>query len=285
MDWTFDGNGVAFHGLTHFSLSQCLCSGQTFRWKPYKDGFFGVALGYAVYARQTGQTLTLEGVPQSAAEAFARYFDLNRDYAAIQTSFVNDPFLSEGIRYAQGLRVLRQPPFETLVSFIISANNNIKRISRIVETLCERYGEPLAGGFDFPTPEKLASLSADELKACGAGYRADYISGAARMVCDGFSLEETSRMPYEQAREKLTALPGVGLKVADCAALYGMGFLQSFPLDVWMRRVICGVYHYRGRGDNDFRRFVDTTFGEYAGIAQQYLFHYARHHKEAVCAR
>lgn len=285
MNITYGGNGVTFHGLQSFSLSQCLVSGQTFRWKPQANGFAGVALGYAVYAQQNGQTLTLEGVPEDAAADFARYFDLNRDYAAIQASYINDPFLTEGICYADGLRVLRQPCFETLISFIISANNNVGRISRIVETLCEKYGEKLSVSRDFPTPETLASLSTDELRACGTGYRAEYISGTAKMICGGFDLDAVAKMPYEQAREALTALPGVGLKVADCVALYGMGFLSAFPLDVWMRRVICGVYRYSGKNDMDVRRFVDTTFGEYAGIAQQYLFHYARHHKETVCAR
>ncbi len=285
MDITFGSDSVAFHNLSAFSLAQCLCSGQTFRWKPQGSGFAGVALGCAVYAEQSGQSVTLEGVPHGKAADFARYFDLERDYAGIQASYINDPFLTEGVRYADGLRVLRQPYFETLISFIISANNNVGRISRIVDTICERYGVPVNGGFDFPTPERLAALTADELKTCGTGYRADYIIGTAKMVCEGFSLDNIASMPYEQAREQLTALPGVGLKVADCVALYGMGFLSAFPLDVWMRRVICGVYHYSGRNDNDLRRFVDTTFGEHAGIAQQYLFHYARHHKEAVCAR
>ncbi len=285
MDITFGTDSVTFDNLIAFSLPQCLCCGQTFRWKPQGSGFSGVALGRTVYAEQNGQRLTLQGVPRSAAADFARYFDLERDYAAIQASYINDPFLTEGIRYAQGLRVLRQPYFEMLISFIISANNNVGRISRIVETICERYGEPVNGGYDFPRPERLAALTTDELKTCGTGYRADYIIGTAKMVCEGFDLNDVAAMPYEEAREALTALPGVGLKVADCVALYGMGFLSAFPLDVWMRRVICGVYHYGGRNDKDLRRFVDTTFGEHAGIAQQYLFHYARHHKEAVCAR
>lgn len=284
MTITHGTDSVTFHNLNAFSLSQCLCCGQTFRWKTQENGFFGIALGHAVYAEQCGQDLTLHGIPHHMADDFARYFDLERDYASIQASYVNDPFLIEGIRYAQGLRVLHQPNFETLISFIISANNNVGRISRIVETLCDRYGEPIPGGHDFPSPQKLAALSADELKACGTGYRADYIIGTARRICDGFILDAVAAMPYEQAREKLTELPGVGLKVADCVALYGMGFMRSFPLDIWMRRVICGIYGYKGKNDRDMRHFVDTTFGEYAGIAQQYLFHYARHHKEAVCA-
>lgn len=285
MDITYKVNSLTFHGLSHFSLSQCLCCGQAFRWKPHGSGFSGVAMGYAVYAEQNEQDLTLTGVPENAAADFIRYFDLDRDYGAIQASYVNDPFLTEGVCYADGLRVMRQPYFETLISFIISANNNVGRISRIIDTICEKYGEPLEAGFGFPTPERLASLSPDELKACGAGYRADYIIGTAKMICDGFSLNAVADMPYEQAREALTALPGVGLKVADCVALYGMGFLQAFPMDVWMRRVVCGVYHYNGKNDNTLREFVNTTFGDYAGIAQQYLFHYARHHKDAVCLR
>jgi len=285
MDITNDSNRLTFHGLSHFSLSQCLCCGQAFRWKPQGRGFHGVAMGHVVYAEQNGQDLTLTGVPQSATEDFIRYFDLERDYGAIQASYINDPFLTEGIYYAQGLRVMRQPYFETLISFIISANNNVGRISRIIDIICEKYGEPLNGGYDFPTPEKLAALSSDELKACGTGYRADYIIKTAKMICDGFELDAVAKMPYEQARQVMTALPGVGLKVADCVALYGMGFLQAFPLDVWMRRVICGVYQYSGKNDNKLREFVDTTFGEYAGIAQQYLFNYARHHKEVVCER
>ena len=285
MDITYDNNSLTFHGLSHFSLSQCLCCGQAFRWKPHGSGYIGVAMGYAVYAEQNGQDLTLTGVPESAAADFIRYFDLERDYGAIQASYVNDPFLTEGICYANGLRVMRQPCFETLISFIISANNNVGRISRIIDTICAKYGEPLDGGNDFPTPQRLASLSPDELKVCGTGYRADYIIGSAKMVCDGFDLDAVADMPYVQAREAMTALPGVGLKVADCVALYGMGFLQAFPMDVWMRRVVCGVYHYGGKNDNMLREFIYTTFGEHAGIAQQYLFHYARHHKESVCAK
>ncbi len=285
MSIPYGTDSVTFHNLNAFSLSQCLCCGQTFRWQPQGSGFAGVALGHAVYAEQAGQDLVLHGIPHTMSADFARYFDLERDYALIQSSYANDPFLTEGIRYAKGLRVLRQPYFETLISFIISANNNVGRISRIVETLCEKYGEPIPNGHDFPMPEKLAALSADELKACGTGYRAQYIIGTARMICDGFNLDAVATMPYEHARVKLTELPGVGLKVADCVALYGMGFLSAFPLDVWMRRVICGVYHYSGKNDGDMRRFVDRTFGETAGIAQQYLFHYARHHKDAVCER
>lgn len=283
MEISYKNDMTVIRGISDLSLSECLTSGQVFRWKPRGEGFFGVALGRAVYAQQQGDTLTLQGVSEADVDAFIDYFDLRRDYGAVKEMYAADPFLREGMEYAPGMRVLNQPPFETLISFIISANNNVKRIMGIVETLCERYGRPIDGGYDFPLPKTLAVLSEEELKACGAGYRARYIIGAARAVAAGFDLSKVALMPFEQARQALAKLPGVGLKVADCVALYSMRFAQGFPADVWMRRVLCGVYGYKGKNDKEMRAFVDKKFGALAGLAQQYLFHYARHHREAVC--
>lgn len=244
-----------------------------------------MALGRQVFAKQQGDALMLSGLEEPAAGEFIRYFDLERDYFALQIEYSKDPFLREGISYASGLRVLRQPHFETLITFIISANNNVGRITRIVDALCKKFGAPVGDGFDFPTPGALASAEKEALLSCGTGYRASYIIGAARMVAEGFCLSAMAQMPYEQARQALTALPGVGLKVADCVALYGLGFTQAFPFDVWIRRVLCGVYGFDGKTDQQMRDFVDEKFGAHAGIAQQYLFHYARHHKDAVCPK
>ncbi len=280
MEIIFDGTDVRLTGITDFSLTDCLTCGQAFRWKPHGSGFFGVALSRAVYAEQNGGELVLSGIEQSETAAFVRYFDLERDYGAIKAAYSHDDYMRQGMAYTPGMRVLRQPPFETLISFIISANNNVKRIAGIIEAICERYGAALDGGWDFPTPEMLSSLTEAQLKACGAGYRARYIIEAARMVAEGFDLAAVAALPFEDARRELTALPGVGQKVADCVALYGMGFTQSFPADVWMRRVLCGMYGYGGKNDKHMRAFVDERFGEYAGIAQQYLFHYARNHPE-----
>lgn len=286
MDYSFNGGRVVICGLCNFSLSQCLDCGQAFRWQQHGKGYFGVALGHAVYAEQNGDTLTIDGVDNKSVPAFIRYFDLQRDYAALQKRYSSDPYLKEGISYASGLRVLAQPPFETLISFIISANNNIARIKRIIEALCTRFGEPLRDGvYNFPIPEALAQASENSLIECGTGYRAAYIRGAAQMINDGFDLDRIGKLQYEAARQALTALPGVGLKVADCVALYGFSFLQAFPFDVWMKRVLCVIYGYNGKTDAQMRSFVDNTFGEYAGIAQQFLFHYARNHKDALFSR
>ncbi len=276
---------LVISGIADFSLSDCLDCGQAFRWKPQGKGFSGVALGRMVYAEQQGDTLHLQGVGADETDAFLHYFDLKRDYGAVKAHYAHDRFLCEGMRYAPGLRVMNQPPFETLISFIISANNNVKRIVGIVEKLCERYGAPVEGGYDFPVPKALAACSEDSLKACGAGYRARYIIDTAKAVADGFDLDALKSMPFGQARQELSKLPGVGLKVADCVCLYSLGFTQAFPADVWMRRVLCGVYGFSGKNDKQMRAFVDERFGEWAGLAQQYLFHYARHHRDAVCIR
>ena len=276
MDMTYNDKRMTIRGLKHFSLAQILESGQTFRWCKKDGGFAGVALGRAVYAVQDGDVLTLHGVDESCGDAFVRYFDLGRDYGAIKALWTYDDFLCAGMAYAHGMRVLRQPPFETLISFIISANNNIKRITGIVERLCQRFGQPVGGGFAFPTADVLASLDEADVTACGAGYRAKHIIGAAKMVADGFDLDAAADMPYAMARSALTALPGVGPKVAECVALYALGFMQAFPADVWMRRVLCEVYGYDGKNDRQLCAFIDEKFGAYAGIAQQYMFHYAR---------
>ena len=284
MKISYEGNCMTIGGLAHFSLAQCLNCGQTFRWKRADGGFSGVALGRPMFVRQTGDVLTLDGIGEAAGAAFLRYFDLERDYGAIMAEYADDPFLAEGMAFAQGLRVLRQPPFEALITFIISANNNIARITGIVDRLCRRFGVRLGDdAYDFPTPGKLASADIEALKACGAGYRARYISDTAKAVCSGFDLGGLAALDFEQARQKLTQLCGVGLKVADCVCLYGLGFLQAFPMDVWMNRVLCGAYGYTGTNDRQMRAFVDEKFGAHAGIAQQYLFHYARNNKDAIC--
>ena len=275
-------NRMIIDETEHFSLPQCLCCGQTFRWKSQDGGFFGVVLGREVFAEQSGDRITLDGVSENAGPAFVRYFDLERDYGAIKKLYANDSFLCRGMDFAHGMRVLRQPPFETLISFIVSANNNVARISRIINTMCERYGERIGRGYDFPSPDTLAALNARDLEACGAGYRAAYIVSAAKMVASGFALDALADMPYCEARQKLMTLSGVGPKVADCVALYALGFTESFPADVWMRRVLSGVYGFRGKNDAQLRAFVDRTFGATAGIAQQYLFHYARNNRHIL---
>jgi len=276
MDVTYDDNSITISGLAHFDLKQCLGCGQAFRWKETNGGYASALFGCEIIARQDGGTLTLAGVNQTDGTALLRYFDLERDYGAVKASYAHDVYLSEGMQYAGGIRVLRQPVFETLISFIISANNNVKRITGIVDKLCTAFGQRVDTLCDFPTAQALAAASEADVRACGAGYRAKYIVEASQMAAAGFDFDALAGMPYEAARQALTALPGVGLKVADCVCLYALGFVQAFPMDTWMQKVLCGVYGYAGKTDKQMRAFVDEKFGENAGLAQQYLFHYAR---------
>jgi N-glycosylase/DNA lyase len=282
MQITYANNNMYIRGIDHFSLTQTLLCGQAFRWKQDGERLFGVALSKPVSAVQSGRDVTIYGARQS--DGFEQYFDLQRDYGAIKQNYSADEYLCAGMEFAGGVRVMRQPPFETLISFIISANNNVKRIIGIVDKLCARYGEPIGEGlFDFPTQQALSNATEQDVAACGAGYRARYIIETARSVSSGFDLLALRQLPFLQARQKLTALMGVGMKVADCVCLYSLGFACAFPNDVWMNRVLCGAYGYSGTTDKQMRSFVDEKFGENAGIAQQYLFHYARNHPELIC--
>lgn len=253
------------------SLRDTLRCGQSFRWKEGEDGSFtGTAMGRTVKVLTQGNDLIIEGATAEDFENFWKdYFDLDFDYVALREELsTKHPVLREAAKFAPGIHILRQEPFEALVSFIISQNNNIKRIEGIVERLCETFGEELAdGSFAFPTPSRLASLTEDDLKPLRAGFRNRYILDAAKKVHSGeVLLEECRTLPFEDAKKKLMTIVGVGEKVADCVLLYGLHRTEAFPMDVWMKRAMATL-------------FPDTSpkvFGEYAGIAQQYIFHYSR---------
>lgn len=263
-------------------LSKTLFCGQAFRWERREEGYFGVARSRALSVEESREGVLLRGVDRQEYEAMWRdYFDLSRDYDAVNARYLSDPVLKQGMEYASGIRVLNQEPFETLISFIISANNNIGRITGIIKRLCALAGEEIAREvYAFPDACAIARLSESDLTGIGAGYRAPYILKSARMAAEGCDISALSALPYEEAIERLLRFPGVGRKVADCVALFSLGFTQAFPLDVWMKRVLAELYGVSEAGE--VRRCIDERFGEYAGIAQQYLFYYARENKLGV---
>lgn len=267
MDTLKDGvvlEGEAFDPDVTFDCGQC------FRWEKGSDGSWsGVALGRALTVRRKGGALVLSGVGEKEFEgAFRRYFDLDRDYARVRGILSADPVLDEAIGFAPGIRILRQDPWEALCSFIISQNNNIPRIKGIVSRLCENFGEDLGGGnYSFPSAGRLAPLSPEELSPLRCGFRAPYILDAARRVAGGeVDLAALETLPLDDARRLLKTIKGVGPKVADCALLFGCGRLDAFPVDVWIKRVLARFY------PDGF----PERFAPYGGIAQQFLFHYAR---------
>lgn len=252
---------------SNFDLKQTFLCGQCFRWKETEDGAFeGIAYGERIRLRRNGDGITITcGLPYETVE---RYFDLKTDYGEYIKRFSSDATLRAACEGSPGIRLLRQEPFETLISFIISQNNNIPRIMGIIERLCETFGEKIEGGYAFPTAKRLEGVTAEELSPLRAGFRARYIANAVSKVNSGETdFEEIDRLPLDEAREKLKRIVGVGDKVADCVLLFAFGKLDAFPKDVWVKRVMAQYY------PNGLPPCVKGV----EGVAQQYLFDWIRH--------
>lgn len=248
--------------------------GQCFRWNADERGVYtGVVRGCAAKAWTEDGQVFLRSAGDEAM--WREYFDLERDYAAAGC-FEGGEYLAECARYGRGIRILRQEPWEALCSFILSQCNNIRRIKGIVERLCRLYGEEteLEGErhYSFPSAETVARLEAEDLSALRCGYRAPYVINAARAVASGeLNLSALIRADCTAAKEELLSLSGVGEKVANCAVLFGLGHMEAFPIDVWIRRAL--KEHFPPG-------FDPASLGEYAGLAQQYIFYYARSGKK-----
>lgn len=277
MNYQVTKKGIVLPDTQDFNLAQTLECGQCFRWDAQTDGFYaGAAFGHKLQIAETDEGILLAGITEQEYLTLWRgYFDCDFDYGKVRNMLAQaDPVLAQAAQYAPGMRILRQDPWEALVSFIISQNNNIPRIKGIVGRLCSLFGEPrkeLGELHEFPAAERLAELTEDDLAPLRSGFRAKYILSAAQKVASGeVDLEALRTLPMEQARQKLMTIHGVGPKVAECALLYGLHRLDAFPMDVWMKRAMAELFP--GQRPEDF--------GEYAGIAQQYIFHYSRNHPE-----
>ena len=273
---------VKIEGLSHFDVSQIFDCGQAFRFLPVSasDNSFavgGVAHGRYVEFIQTGDTLTIRNSTLDEYEKiWKHYLSLDVDYAEIQDDlkarFDSDVF-EKAVRVGDGIRLLRQEPWECVCSFIISQNNNIPRIRKIIEALSEKYGEAI--GFEgkryyaFPTPEALVNAGVDAIFELRTGFRAKYIYDAARMVVSGeLDLAHLFELDTESALNELCRVKGIGPKVASCALLFAFEKYDAFPIDVWVKKIL----------EKYFPEGLDIrSLGDYAGIAQQYLFFYERY--------
>ena len=253
-------------------LKQTLESGQCFRWRRLEDGSYaGISGRNTLRIRQSENGVWLTVGSEAEAQFWLRYFDSGTDYDAVIRQFSADTILKEAAEENRGIRILRQEPFETLISFIISQNNNIPRITGIIGRLCESFGEKVSdeygGWYSFPTADVLASLAPDDLAPLRAGFRVRYILDAAKKVSGGkVELDRIYGMPYGEGKEYLKTITGVGDKVADCVLLFAYHKTEAFPSDVWIKRVTAEYY-----ADG-----LPECMGEYKGIAQQYLFEYFR---------
>jgi N-glycosylase/DNA lyase len=253
-----------------------------FRWKLENGWYQGVIGRNVVRVRQENERLLFSTSSKGKdAKFLIRYFRLDDDLPKILSEINRDAVIEKVIRKNYGLRLIRQDPWECLISYICSANANIPNIEKMLSKLSERFGKKCGDGFfEFPSPESFARASLQELKECGVGYRAKYIQETSRKISDGeISFEDLKKINYDEARSALLQLPGVGPKVADCVLLFSLEKLQAFPVDVWMRKAMVkfyGSHLSKNPPMEEIASFGRKYFGEFAGYAQEYLFYYVR---------
>jgi N-glycosylase/DNA lyase len=272
-----------------------LDSGQVFHWEKIEGGFYGLIGDVAVYLEQRGDRLRvlLEGGapatpgPQELAppleQLVARYFALDHPLAEICASFPDDPIMNAARNFCRGLRIIRQPKWECLATFITSSVKQVAQIRQISRALRESFGETRKIDnhrlYTFPAPQRIAESCEKELRECALGYRAKNVLATARLVSSGAAdLEVWSALCDKDLRGRLCQLPGVGPKVANCVMLFAYERLRAFPIDVWIERVLKQQYFSQKKKVTKLRlrEFAETYFGEHGGYAQQYLFHHAR---------
>ncbi|MBQ9847310.1 MAG: DNA-3-methyladenine glycosylase 2 family protein [Clostridia bacterium] len=264
----FDDRGAVI--TSDIDIAKTLDCGQAFRFSESDGVWRGVAMGRALSLTQEGNKITLFDVKEEEFNSLWRgYFDLDRDYEMIKSSVSSNEILKKATDFSDGIHILRQEPWEAVCSFIISANNNIPRIKGIISRLCENFGFKITDGlFTFPSAERIAALTLDDLAVIKSGFRAKYILDAAQKFSSNqIDVEALYTLPIDEARNTLMTIKGIGPKVADCALLFGWGRVECFPVDVWIRRA---MNHFFGENG------LPSEAVEYAGIVQQYLFYWAR---------
>lgn len=260
-----------------FDLTHTFDCGQCFRWDEADGGFVGVAGGYWGKFTRCDEGIMLETDCEDDA-FWTEYLDLERNYSEIKEKLSFNPLMKSAVSYGGGIRILKQEFFETLVSFIISQRSSIPKIKSTVKKLCEKYGKEInVDGkvyYSFPSCEDLASVTEEDFRSLGVGYRAPYLVRCVEDVRTGrISEEELMKLSTCEAREKLMTLYGVGDKVCDCVMLFALKKYDLFPSDVWIKRVMCEEF---GSSEASAKADGEKLFGEYSGFAQQYLFYYRR---------
>lgn len=275
-------------GMTRFSIQQIAESGQTFRWTKNKNGSYtGIAFGKVINVIQEESKIIINGSSEEDYQKiWKKYFDIDRDYEKLIGDFKGkDIHLDNAILYGEGIRILNQDLWEMIISFIISGNNNIPRIRKSIELICERYGDFIeeierTSYYKFPTPEQLSVATIQDLRNCGVGYRDAYIYKTTKAIIEKqVDLDAIKDMDLDNARIELKKLTGIGDKVADCILLFSCNKTNTFPIDTWVKKVLTKYYGLEKTGTKEVNAFAREYFGEHCGIAQQYLFYYIRNSK------
>ena len=278
-------NKIIIKNMKDFHPKHIFECGQAFRWQVEEDGSYtAVHGGKVLNVKKEGEDVVFSNTNISDFyDIWYDYFDLSRDYGNIKDELSKDPILKEAIKFGEGIRILNQDPFETTISFIISANNQIPRIKRSIELISQYYGKPIGSYngkkyYTFPSSEVLAKAKEEELeKNCKVGYRAKYIINTSNMINNKeVELDELFKLPTEEAKEILMKLPGVGPKVSNCILLFSLNKNEAFPVDVWVKRVMEHFYFKEDTSNKKIATYAEDKFGNLGGFAQQYLFYYAR---------
>ena len=281
---------MEIHITDDFNLDRIADSGQCFRWRKDDSGAYRIIhKGHCLKIRSLGNAMfRLSCSEDEYREIWHDYFDFGENYRSVRerVSREEDPFLADACEYGKGIRILRQDPWEMLVSFIISQNKNIPAIKKSIELLCETAGKRCEnteqereddGQLVFPSPEQILSLSDEALAACRLGYRCRYVKAAASDVAEGkLDLDSLRDAPEEETIKGLMSVCGVGVKVANCISLFGLHHIDAFPIDVWIRRIL----------DNEYPSgYPKERYSPYNGIYQQYMFYYYRNLMTGISAR
>ncbi len=258
-----------------FSLEHTLECGQFFRFTKVLDTYIVQSSDRIFSLRQKGEFLFYDGVEEPF---LINFFRLDEDLGSILIEIDQDPIIRHAIEKYQGLRLIRQDPWECLLSFLCSSAKSVVHIRCIIEQMCRSSGEKILwgnyAGYRFPEPRSIESPS--QLESARAGFRTSYLVNASRCI-DRSQLLLLKDLPYKEAREALMSLPGVGKKVADCVLLYSLDFLAAFPMDTWIKKGLQRFYFKRRKtGEKAMEEFVSAHFGPYAGYAQLYLYHFWR---------
>ena len=281
-----------------FDLEHTLKCGQVFRWKKFDGWWYGVVKKKVIKIRQIDDKLEFQIFPPKSDAGFIEsYFRMDDDLPLILSNIDKDQHMRKAIHHSRGLRITRQEPWECLISYICATYKNIPAIKNMVLSLSKKFGEKMRVDhhdfYTFPEPHNLAEATLEELRKCKLGYRAERVLETSSSIYNReFDLEALRTMDYGKAKRELLRLPGVGQKVVDCVLLFSLDKLEAFPVDIWIKRVI--LESYSDRFEKSFIKrlsrktsitpheyeeigaFGRQYFGEYAGYAQEYLFHYKR---------
>ncbi len=271
------GKNLKLNNFENIDLGQTFDCGQCFRWQKTPGGYTGIFKENELTISQSENEIIIKNTDINVfKKVWYEYFDFETNYKKIGENISTlHPILKKAYNECSGIRILKQEPWETLCSFIISQNNNIPRIKKIIKALCDLFGNKISNSKEksFPSYNLISKLGLEDLGSIKSGFRAKYILDAAQKVDSGvINFEKIKNMDYYEAKNTLTKIKGVGPKVADCVLLYGFHRLEAFPEDVWIKKVM----------NKFFKDESPKIFGEYAGIAQQYLYHYSRMHPEIL---